>query len=139
MRLPRPTPPRLRPLPWALAVVSLTLLLAACRPPAERADPARPVEVVLLTTPARVGPAAVEVRLTVDGNPARGATIGLVGDMTHAGMVPVVAPSVVELGGGIYRSEGFAFDMAGDWVITAEVRYADGVTRQGSLSVSVTR
>ena len=141
MRPPRPTRlrPPLRPLTWALVVVALGLLLAACKPPAERADPSRPVEVVLLTTPARVGPAAVEVRLTVDGNPASGATIGLVGDMTHAGMVPVVAPSVVELGGGIYRSEGFAFDMAGDWVITAEVRYADGVTRQGSLSVSVTR
>ncbi len=119
--------------------VSLLVLLAACKPPAERADPARPVEVVLLTTPARVGPAAVEVRLTVDGAPADSATIRIVGDMTHAGMVPVVAPTVVGLGGGVYRSEGFAFDMAGDWVITAEVRYADGVSRQGSLAVSVAR
>jgi len=126
-------------LTWGLALLSLTLLLAGCKPPAERADPSRPIDVVLLTTPARVGPAAIEVRLTVDGAPASGATIGLVGDMTHAGMVPVVAPSVVELGGGVYRSEGFAFDMAGDWVITADVRYADGVTRQGSLSVSVAR
>lgn len=140
-----PRPPRnprsapARQLAWGLALLSLTLALAACKPPAERADPARPVEVVLLTTPARVGPAAIEVRLTVDGTPATGAAIGLVGDMTHAGMVPVVAPAVVELGGGVYRSEGFAFDMAGDWVITADVRYADGVTRQGSLAVSVSR
>ena len=143
MQPPRPTPPRTRRRPstwaWVLVVVSLTLLLPACKPPAERADPARPVEVVLLTTPARVGPAAIEVRLTVDGEPATGAAVGLVGDMTHAGMVPVVAPTVVELGAGVYRSEGFAFDMAGDWVITADVRYADGVTRQGSLAVNVTR
>jgi len=122
-----------------LALLSLSLFLAACGPPAERADPSRPVEVVLLTTPARVGPAAIEVRLTVDGAPATGAAIGLVGDMTHAGMVPVVAPAVVELGAGVYRSEGFAFDMAGDWVVTADVRYADGVTRQGSLAVRVAR
>lgn len=138
----RPTPFRRTParLPaWGIALLALALLLAACRPPAERADPSRPVEVVLLTTPARVGPAAIEVRLTVDGAPAVGAAVGLVGDMTHAGMVPVVAPVVVELGAGVYRSEGFAFDMAGDWVITAEVRYADGVTRQGSLAVSVAR
>lgn len=127
------------PLTWGLAFLALALVLTACKPPAERADPSRPVEVVLLTTPARVGPAAIEVRLTIDGAPANGAAIGIVGDMTHAGMVPVVAPSVVELGGGVYRSEGFAFDMAGDWVITADVRYADGVTRQGSLSVSVSR
>ena len=141
MNRERPTThrPPTRLLPWAVAALALTLPLTACKPPAERADPARPVEVVLLTTPARVGPAAIEVRLTVDGAPANGAAVRLVGDMTHAGMVPVVAPTVVALGGGIYRSEGFAFDMAGDWVITAEVRYADGVTRQGSLAVGVTR
>jgi hypothetical protein len=130
---------RLRAAAWAVAIVSLLVVVSACKPPAERADPARPVDVVLLTTPARVGPAAVEVRLTVDGAPADGATIRIVGDMTHAGMVPVVAPTVVGLGGGVYRSEGFAFDMAGDWVITAEVRYADGVSRQGSLAVNVAR
>jgi hypothetical protein len=64
--------------------------------------------------------------------------VRVVGDMTHAGMVPVVA-NAVDLGGGVYRTEGFAFDMVGDWVITAEVRYPDAVTRQGSVAVSVTR
>lgn len=124
---------------WPLVLLAAVVLLGGCRPPAERADPRRPVEVVLLTTPARVGPAAIEVRLTVDGSPATGAVVRIVGDMTHAGMVPVVAPTVVELGNGVYRSEGFAFDMAGDWVVTAEVRYADGVTREGSLALTVHR
>jgi hypothetical protein len=120
------------------AALAATLPLVACRPPSERADASRPVEVALLTTPARVGPAAVEVRLSVDGAPVVGATVRVVGDMTHAGMVSVVADAV-DLGGGIYRTEGFAFDMAGDWVITADVRYPDAVTRKGSLAVSVTR
>jgi len=132
----RATPSRLC---WPLVLLAAVVLLGGCRPPAERADPRRPVEVVLLTTPARVGPAAIEVRLTVDGSPATGAAVRIVGDMTHAGMVPVVAPTVFELGNGVYRSEGFAFDMAGDWVVTAEVRYADGVTREGSLALSVQR
>lgn len=123
----------------ALAVVAIaSLLIAGCRPPTERADPNRSIEVTLLTTPARVGPAAVEVRLQAAGTPVTGAVVRVVGDMTHAGMVPVVA-NAVDLGGGVYRTEGFAFDMAGDWVITAEVRYPDAVTRQGSLAVSVTR
>jgi len=114
------------------------LLAAGCRPPVDRVDPNRPVEVVLLTTPARVGPAAVDVRLSVDGEPVEGATVRVVGDMTHAGMVPEIVDAV-DLGGGLYRSQDFAFSMVGDWVITAEVRYPDGVTRQGRLAVSVNR
>jgi hypothetical protein len=132
-------PPVLRAALLALTLSLTTpILLVACRPPAERTDASRPVEVTLLTTPARVGPAAIEVRLSVDGAPVDGASVRVVGDMTHAGMVPVVADAV-GLGGGIYRTEGFAFDMAGDWVITADVRYPDAVTRQGSLAVAVTR
>jgi hypothetical protein len=134
-----PRPPTLRATARTLALVAIVALLASgCRPPAERADPNRSIEVTLLTTPARVGPAAVEVRLATAGSPVAGASVRVVGDMTHAGMVPVVA-NAVDLGAGVYRTEGFAFDMAGDWVITAEVRYPDAVTRQGSLAVSVTR
>jgi hypothetical protein len=120
-----------------LLVVAL-VASAACRPPAERADPNRPVDVALRTAPARVGPAVVEVRLTIDGATVTGAAVEIVGDMTHAGMVPEVA-TAVDVGGGVYRSEGFTFTMAGDWVITAEVRYPDGVRGQGSTVVSVQR
>jgi hypothetical protein len=120
-------------------VLLALLALTACKPPQEAADPNRPVEVALLTTPARVGPAAIEVRLLVDGTPALGAHVTIRGDMTHAGMVPVIAPNVIEVGGGVYRSQGFAFDMRGDWVLSAEVRYADGVHRSGTLPVAVGR
>jgi hypothetical protein len=132
-------PSTLRATVLTLALVALVgLPVAGCRPPAERVDPNRSIEVTLLTTPARVGPAAIEVRLETEGSPVAGASVRVVGDMTHAGMVPVVA-NAVDLGGGVYRTEGFAFDMVGDWVITAEVRYPDAVTRQGSVAVSVTR
>jgi hypothetical protein len=134
-----PRGPTLRAAVHALTVMAVAVLLTAgCRPPAERADPNRSIEVTLLTTPARVGPAALEVRLESSGAPVLGASVRVIGDMTHAGMVPVVA-NAVDLGGGVYRTEGFAFDMAGDWVVTAEVRYPDAVTRQGSLAVTVTR
>jgi hypothetical protein len=134
-----PRPRTLGATALTLALVAIVpLLVAGCRPPAERADPNRSIEVTLLTTPARVGPAAIEIRLEAAGSPVTGAEVRVVGDMTHAGMVPVVA-NAVDLGGGVYRTEGFAFDMAGDWVVTAEVRYPDAVTRRGSLAVSVTR
>jgi hypothetical protein len=97
------------------------------------------VTLTLLTTPAHVGPAAIEVRPLIDGAPALGASVTIRGDMTHAGMVPVIAPSVIEVRDGVYRSQGFAFDMPGDWVLTAEVRYADGVNRSGNLPVTVGR
>jgi hypothetical protein len=127
--------------PWPLIaplVLALAFALAGCRPPAERADPRRPIAVTLLS-PARVGAAVVEVRASVDGVPASGASIRLVGDMTHAGMIPIVAAGMREVEAGRYESEGFLFDMAGDWVLTAEVTFADGVRRSAALPVAVGR
>lgn len=129
-----------------IAALLLLVAASACRPPvdgdgggaasANAADGA--VEVSLLTRPARVGPAALEARVVRDGIGVEGATVGFTGDMTHAGMVPVLADGV-ELGDGVYRSDGFAFDMAGDWVITVDVRHADGSRDQGTLAVQVAR
>lgn len=125
---------------WVLAtVVLLVLVLPACKP-RERAndDPRRTIALALLESPARVGPAVLEVRPQLDGAPVVGATVRVVGDMTHAGMVPVVADAV-DVGGGVYRTEGFVFDMAGDWVVTVEVTYPDGSERAATLSTSVVR
>jgi hypothetical protein len=120
-------------LPFALA-----LFLGACDPPSERSDPERPIAVTLTTEPARVGPATLEVAVGWLGVSVTDARVNLVGDMTHAGMMPVLA-GTEHVGEGIYRSEGFAFDMSGDWVITAEVVYPDGEKRQGILRVRVAR
>lgn len=122
-----------------LLILCLTLVLAACDPPSEESDPERPVTVTLLTTPARVGPAAIEVRVAQQGEPVSGASISVVGDMTHAGMVPIVTTAANEIEPGVYLSEGFEFDMVGDWVITATVTFPDGVTRRGTLALSVRR
>jgi hypothetical protein len=121
----------------ALIVAVLALALVACDPPSEGdADPRRPIAVALLEAPARVGPAVVEVRPQLDGAAVAGATVRVVGDMTHAGMVPVVADAT-DVGGGVYRTSGFLFDMAGDWVVSVDVTYPDGTVRATSLAVSV--
>jgi len=120
----------------------LALLVSACRPPSDRvsgdAGSSLGVEVTLLTRPARVGPAAIEVRVEHAGEAVLGASVRVTGDMTHAGMVPVIAEAA-EVEPGVYRSQGFAFDMAGDWVVSADVTRADGGRQQGTLAVSVAR
>jgi hypothetical protein len=130
------------------AVTRLALLTAAaiwlvaagaCRPPADRVeDGARRVDVRLLEPRARVGEAIVEVDVRSSTTPVDGARVRVTGDMTHAGMVPVVVDAL-PLGSGSYRSQGFAFTMSGDWVITVDVVFPDGTRRQVALPVSVGR
>ena len=121
----------------ALLAVAVALALVACDPPSEGdADPRRPIAVALLERPARVGPAVVEIRPQLDGAAVAGATVRVVGDMTHAGMVPVVADAT-DVGGGTYRTSDFLFDMAGTWVLSVDVTYPDGTVRSTSLAVSV--
>ena len=122
----------------SLLVLALALALVACDPPSDGdADPRRPIAVALLDAPARVGPAIVEVRPQLDGAPVPGAAVRVVGDMTHAGMVPVVAEAI-DVGGGVYRTNDFLFDMAGDWVLSVDVTYPDGTVRSTALALSVT-
>ena len=121
----------------ALIVLALALALVACAPPSEGdADPRRPITVALLEQPARVGPAVVEVRPQFDGAAVSGAAVRVVGDMTHAGMVPVVADAT-DVGSGVYRTDDFLFDMAGDWVLSVDVTYPDGTVRTTALTGSV--
>jgi hypothetical protein len=128
---------------WSLAALLALTLLVSCRPPSDRvsgessADGAA-VTVALLTRPARVGPASIEVTIRDGDDAVTGASVRVTGDMTHAGMLPVVADAT-EVEDGVYRSDGFAFDMAGDWVITVDVTLPGGGRDQRTLAVSVGR
>lgn len=128
---------------WSLAALLAATLLVACRPPSDRvsgdaAANGALVSVELLTRPARVGPASIEITVRDDDVAVSGASVRVTGDMTHAGMVPVVADAS-EVEDGVYRSDGFAFDMAGDWVITVDVTLPDGGRSQATLALSVGR
>lgn len=61
-----------------------------------------------------------------DGDPINDAAIDVKGDMTHAGMQPVLA----EASGGEngQYSVPFEWTMAGDWIVTVDVTLADGTT-----------
>lgn len=73
-----------------------------------------------------VGPATITVVITDDdGDTVGGADLEIVGDMSHAGMVPVIVGATEEPDGR-YISDGFEFTMGGDWIITVRGTLPDG-------------
>ncbi len=60
-----------------------------------------------------------------DGNPINDATVDIKGDMSHAGMQPVLGESSASNGEGMYMIP-YEWTMAGDWFVTVNVTLADG-------------
>ncbi|UCH26679.1 MAG: FixH family protein [Trueperaceae bacterium] len=85
-----------------------------------------------------LGLSPVIVYLNRDEVAIRGATVEVRGDMTHAGMSPVIERAT-EVEPGIYRAEEFSFTMAGDWFITTDIELPEGDTLTESLPVTVPR
>ncbi len=127
-----------------LIVLSLTALLASCRPPdagssARGASASDPVAITIeLPEDPAVGPATISVRVDRDGVAVEGAAVEITGDMTHAGMVPVIR-AAVEAAPGVYRADDVVFDMAGDWIVTADVTLPDGSTARQEAATTVRR
>lgn len=125
-----------------VVVLALSLLLlASCRPPDDAAAAAGRLPAGIqgrleLGGPARTGPAPVTVYLLDGGEGISGASVSVTGDMTHAGMVPVIAQAP-ESAPGEYVADEFAFNMGGDWMLLADVRLADGTQFELNLPVSV--
>lgn len=116
-------------------------LLAACRPPegSGTAGGQAPDGVrtrIELNGPARIGPVPVTVFLLGDGEGISGATVTVTGDMTHAGMVPVIR-TAAETAPGEYTAADFEFNMGGDWFLLAAVTLPDGTSFEVVEPVSV--
>jgi acetylornithine deacetylase/succinyl-diaminopimelate desuccinylase-like protein len=128
-----------------MSVLLLLVALTACRPPdaggagtsGQGGEDGVRVRLELAGEP-QLGEALVVVYLLDGREGVSGAQVSVTGDMTHAGMVPVVA-GAVEVEPGLYRAEDFTFTMAGDWVITAEIRLPDGTRLMDELRVTVPR
>lgn len=72
-----------------------------------------------------VGKSTLAFRLLdATGQPIDDAMLSIKGDMTHAGMTPVLADAVAGAGG-MYIST-FEWTMAGDWIVTVDATLADG-------------
>ncbi|MEX2501015.1 MAG: FixH family protein [Trueperaceae bacterium] len=127
-----------------LSLTSL-LWLTACRGPAPDGDDSAaaasgsaPDVVMRVETPdaPSVGPAVIEVFLLRDDDGVDGAEVDVVGDMTHAGMEPVIADAPMDARG-LYRTDDFAFTMAGDWILTVTANLPDGERLRDEVTLTV--
>lgn len=113
--------------------------LVACKPPEPGSSafsrlPDGVDAAISLAGPAVKGPAEVTVTLTGPG--VHGADVQVTGDMTHAGMVPVISQAA-ESEDGVYSTADFEFTMGGDWMLLADVTLGDGTRFEVLEPVSV--
>jgi hypothetical protein len=108
-------------------ILLLTLgLVAGCRGDGPSGDPGLILDVGISPTPPGVGPARLIIALTdTAGNPLSEAVVTVEGNMSHAGMVPVLDTARMT-GPGQYLVDDFRFTMAGDWILTVEATLPDG-------------
>lgn len=71
-----------------------------------------------------------------NGVPVNDATLSLKGDMTHAGMMPVLA-DVTGGDTGLYTVP-FAWSMSGDWILTVRATLPDGTWSEQEFALTVT-
>jgi hypothetical protein len=85
-------------------------------------------------------PVTGEARLLIQvtdsqGEPVDDARLQVKGDMTHAGMQPVLA-EITGGQAGLYTVP-FTWTMPGDWIVTVEVTTPDGRAASGQFDLSV--
>ena len=122
----------------------LLIGLSSCRPSsheaasgggAAAAQDARTITAELVGAP-QLGEVQVRVRVLEGSEAVNAARVTVTGDMTHAGMAPVVAEAEPQ-GDGVYLTQDFAFGMAGDWILTIQAVYPDGGKATKNLAASV--
>jgi hypothetical protein len=108
-----------------LSILLAALTASACGvdAPAPRSD-AVDLSWALRPPQPVVGPVTLTVTLGEPHRASSGATVRVVGHMTHPGMAPAVA-TVTPRGDGAYDAK-MDLTMAGDWVFVVTVQLADG-------------
>ena len=123
-------------LPIGLAL--LLLLGSACARASQQADSADvQITMTAIPFPPHIGDSRLVIQVTDEiGSPIDDAYLAIKGDMTHAGMAPVLAE--VDGGGeaGVYTIP-FEWTMAGDWVVTVDLQLPDGTKAQERFDMAV--
>lgn len=125
---------------WLLLMVGLIAagLLAGCRHSADTSpDDTIRIEVVKPVFPPPRGSGHLTFRLSDENDePIDTATLQIRGDMSHAGMTPLL---VTAEGGqsGVYRVP-IEWTMSGDWIVTVEATLSDGRRAARSFDFTVT-
>jgi len=121
-----------------ILMVLLAVLIAGCRAQAvtPTANASLMIDMQVEPDPAAVGEAVLSVTVTdAAGQPVTDAAISARGDMSHAGMAPVLA-AATENDGGVYRIP-FTWTMGGDWFVEITVTRPDGSTVSQRFDLTV--
>ncbi len=113
--------------------ILLILSLVACKPPTDKSQVSSSSTAqadglkarVEFDQNAKLGPAVITVYVLDNNKAVSGASVEVTGDMTHAGMVPVISEAL-ETETGLYKTKDFEFTMAGDWILTTVIKTDDG-------------
>ncbi len=109
-----------------LIIPLLGFALGGCRGDGSSEDMGYEFKVGISPTPPTVGAARLIISLhDPDGAPVEGARVLVEGNMSHAGMTPVVDSAQAEAPGQ-YSVSAFSFSMAGDWVLDLTALLPDG-------------
>jgi YtkA-like len=130
------------PSPLTAFALALTFVVSACNHPTQLSEAvtseAVTIEHEITPEPVRVGPATVHLSLAdASRHPVTGASITLEGNMSHAGMGPVVA-TAIEIEPGRYQAT-LDLTMSGDWIIVTHVTLASGQKLERQLDLKGVR
>lgn len=123
--------------------ILLLFSLVACKPPEDKTqanianqNSAIKAQIEIPENP-KLGIQTLSVYVLEDNQALSGASVEITGDMTHAGMVPVIAIAF-ETEAGLYQTKDFEFTMAGDWILTTVIKTPSGekVTLEKRLTVA---
>ena len=119
-----------------LAILLLfALALAGCRQSAQTAT--AEIGIDLQAEALTVGKTTLVVTLTdANGQPLSAQKVEVRGDMTHAGMQPVLAESS-NGENGMYEIP-LEWTMSGDWIVTVKATMPDGAVAEERFDLSVT-
>ncbi len=121
---------------WLFILMIVVFSLAGCQRASQQNDTAD-FEMSLFSQSTQVGETVLVVTLTeTDGTPITNATLIVRGDMTHAGMAPVLRDGITENKDGVYEIP-FEWTMGGDWVVTVDATLPDGrsVTKDFNMTI----
>ncbi len=111
-----------------IVLLMIVLLLAAgCRQTAPTPDPSSQAAQIALTIapdPPTIGDATLTITVTQQNQPLAGAAVAVRGDMTHAGMRPII-PDAASTDAQGKLVVPFKWSMSGDWIVSVTVTLAD--------------
>jgi hypothetical protein len=124
-------------LAFALAVFAL-IAAAGCRQNAPVTSAGSSLQIAVTVGPNPPVSGAAQLVVTVKdagGQPINDATLSVRGDMTHAGMTPVLRDTISGQNG-IYTVP-FEWTMSGDWIVEVTAKLKDGTTSAQTFRYSV--